>query len=321
MEQILYKGSFFMQKLSILIITSALVFSTQVFSAQVLKVKGSAVLIDTEGENIKKGKLYYLISASGKKKGIVKIAKTKPGKAIAKLVKGKAAKSWTLRLRKSKKSKKAYAKKETAPEPKIKPVVRKKKKSYSADDSSKKLSVGFVIGYNSDSSDVSFLDTNGNVSRNDSYSGTSLSYGLLLDYKWKKKLSIRTGLGLHNFSTEDSSNLQCIGSDGNPGAVCKIDLSYISIDAWLRYRLTEGKYNFWAGGGAKILISPSSGGTTALNEDDLGTGFNPQIGGGLDYIISDKLYVPVWAQYSFAPPTDTVKSTSIGVYFGLAYRL
>ena len=56
-------------------------------AAKVLKVKGRKILIDREGETLKRGDLFYVVSKSGKKRGVVKIVKVKGKKAIGKLAK------------------------------------------------------------------------------------------------------------------------------------------------------------------------------------------------------------------------------------------
>ncbi len=303
-----------MRHISFIFFALILALSTLSFSAQVHKVKGKAVLVDTTGDDIQMGKTYYLISG-GKKKGIIKVMKLRPGQALAKLLKGKALSGWTLRERRTSKRKKLVAK-ENAPAPTLKPVKRynrKKRKSYSKKDN--KLSIGFAFGYNSNSSDVDFV---GVTPRSDSYSGTSSSYELLADYHMYKKFYLRASLGMQNFNTEDSTNTQC-GDNGNE--VCRVDLGYMNLDVWLRYYLNEGKYKFWGGAGLGILLSPSYNSTTALNEDDLPTTTLMQVGGGADLSISEKLYVPLWAEYGLYPSSDTVSMNSMSFYLGLAYRL
>ncbi len=311
-----------MRIISILFFALTSVFSVLSFSAQVLKVKGQAILIDTAGDDLQIGKKYYLMS-NGKKKGIVKIIKLRPGQALAKLVKGKALSNWTLKERKPVKRKQILAVQEEAPVPKLKIAKRhpKKYKSKSSRRDKQKgndLAVGFVLGYANNSSDVSFVGTG---ARTDSYSGSSMSYEIIGDMKIFNKLYLRGSLGMQNFLAEDSSNTQCLDSNNVTGVVCKVDLGYMNFDLWLRYYLNQSKYKFWLGAGLGVLFSPKYNSTTALKEEDLSTTTFMQVGGGADVKISDRLYIPLWAEYGFYPSSDTVKMSSISFYFGLAYRL
>jgi|GEM_PF-2285146 len=289
------------------------------FAAEVLKVKGKAILIDTTGDDIKMGALYYLIS-DGKKKGIVKIVKLRPGQALAKLLKGKALPKWSLKRRKSKSKRKVVAKKRKGKAPAPKSIYSKKKrrkKSVTSDES--KLAIGFAIGMNNNSSTVEFV----NPARTDNYAGSSTSFELFADYKLYNKWTLRASLGMQNFNAGgDPANTQCIGENNQTGEICLIDLGYMNLDLWARYRAFEyGRFDFWAGVGLGILFSPKYNATTALSEADLATTTFMQLGGGADIKVTDKLYVPLWLEYGLFPPSDTVDMSSVSVYFGLAYRI
>ncbi len=282
--------------LSLLFILS-LGFPISSFSAQILKVKGPAVLIDTAGDDIQMGKTYYLMS-KGKKRGIVKIVKLRPGQALARLIKGKALANWTLKVR-------------NIPTQKISTIKNPPALH-------KGLGLGFALGYNNNSSDVRFTGTS---PRLDSYVGTSVSYELLMDYKFYKKFHLRASLGKQAFHTEDTNNTQCLKQDNILNTVCRVSLSYINLDIWPRYYLNKGKHKFWGGVGISILFNPTSNNTTALDIANLKTTTFMQVGAGIDILASHKLYIPLWIEYGLYPSSDTVKMNSISFYLGLAYRL
>ncbi len=290
------------------------IFTAQSHAAQVLKVKKNQVLINTEGESIETGQLYFLINKNGKKKGLIKIRKAKNQKAIGRLLKGRANKSWTLRLRRKKKTQSFVES-----TPKLKPISKRREKKNKQSHQKDKIDFGFAIGYNSNSSDVEFLDANNQFDRSDSYAGTSLSYGLTADLKLRSRWSVRGFLGLHNFSTGDDNNTQCTDKN-NQSATCKIDISYINLDTWLRHHFTQGKYNLWAGGGVRVLLSPSSSGTTALDESNLGMEVLPIVGGGMDYKLNERFSIPLWGQYAYYIPTHTVAGSTLSLFVGLTYR-
>lgn len=292
-------------------------------AARVLKVKGKAVLIDNDGSNISKGELYYTMNMNNKKIGIIRIMKTKQGKSIAKLLKGKAQPNSPLMKRPTSKAQKKKKKKPQAPKLYSRSKSENKRKSTKrTSNKTGKMGFGFNLGYNSNSSEVSFLDEGtGELVRQDSYTGTSISYELFFDYQVFSKVNLRGTLGMHNFSAEDSANTQCLDADNQPGAACIVDLSYINIDLWARYFLTQSWHNVWLGAGLGILLSPSENSTTAINTEDVGATTLIQIGGGADIDISDKLYLPLTVEYGLYPSSDTVDMSSISFYFGLGYRL
>lgn len=311
---------------ALIFVLSLIVISTPSFSAEVLKVKGAALLIDTAGDEIKVGQTYYLMT-NGKKKGIIKIVKLRPGQALAKLIKGKALPAWTLRKRSTVTA--AKIKKPKAPKPGLskkskspkKRLSRRKKRNSKPSSFRERLSFGGAIGLNQNSSDVSF--PNDNPPRNDSYSGSSTSFEALLDYKVNDKFSIRSSLGIQNFEASgDSDNRNCLDSNGASGQVCVVDLSYMNLDIWARYHFYEmSRFNFWAGAGLGILFVPEFNSTTALDEEDLSTTTLLQVGGGADIKITDKVSVPVWGEYGLFPSSDTVDMSAVSFYFGLTYKL
>ena len=306
------------------------------FGATVSKVKGSGVLIKNPEKKLSVGSYYYLVNSEGKKIGIVQIKKVQPGKSIGKLVKGKARPNLRLVKRKSSKktttsgaSSKKKSKKSSAPPPER--IAKKPKKSKKSKKSKsgfgklfsgdKRMGVGFATGFSSNSSDVTFLNSSGQSIREDSYTGTSLSFELIFDYELLRKWYIRASLGQQNFETGDENNTQCVGNGGQTGAECIVDLTYINLDLWLHYYFTQNRFKIWAGAGIGLLLAPDGGTTTALNQDDIATTTFFQFGAGADISINDKLYIPVWAEYGLFPPSDTVDMRSISGYVGIAYRL
>lgn len=298
----------------ILIFSTLVLFSFQAYSAQVLKTKGSAVLIDALGDNLEVGGLYYLVQ-NGNKKGILRIIKLKPGKALGRLLKGTAQPTWSLVKRSSKKRRATVKAPAPAPEPSYTRSSVSKKRSSS--HSSKKLSLGFALGYSQNSSEVNFTNPSGTSS----LSGSSMSYEVIADYMLYKNFGAKFSLGMQNFLAEDSSNRRCVGSAGTLTEPCTVDLSYINLDIWLKYYFTQGSLNLWGGAGLGVLFAPKYNSTTAVKEEDLATTTLIQVGGGLDYRLSNKISIPFWLEYGLYPSSDTVTMNSISGYLGLSYHL
>ena len=324
-----------MRQFLLLTFSVLFLFSSYTFGATVSKVKGKGVLIKNPSTQLKVGDLYYLITPDGKKTGIIRIKKAENGRSIGKLLKGKARPNLELLKRKTKSKKSSVArkksrkkKKSSAPPPKrISKKSKKSKKSkqgfmqriFSGD---KNKAVGLAAGFSSNSSDVTFVDSGGNQIRQDSYSGTSLSFELFFDYQLFNKLYLRASLGQQNFEAGDEENDQCIGSNGAVGAECIVDLSYINLDFWLHYYFMRGKrFEAWGGAGVGFLLSPDAGTTTALDPDDVATTAFFQFGAGGNFLINEKFYIPFWAEYGLYPSSDTVDMSSISVYAGIGYRL
>jgi hypothetical protein len=303
-------------------------------TATVAKVKGRLVLIKSS-KKMKVGQLYYMVTKSGKKTGIIRIMKSKPGKSIAKLLKGKAMPKLKLVKRKKGKSSKSVAKNRKR--------KASKRKSPSTGSSVSDLSlfslqrlknVGLMGGFNANSAEVDFNDEQGNGLRKDTYSGTSISFKLFFDYLFSDKLTFRAGVGQQKFEAGgDESNTNCSNASGTT-AVCQVDLSYISLDGWVQYYfLKKPKFNVWAGIGATGLFAPDGGETTALQvetteatetqaaSEGLGTSVLFSVGAGLDFNVTDRLFIPARANYSLYAPSDTVDFSAISGYLGLGYRL
>ena len=300
---------------------AVLLLTQSVFAAEVLKVKGDAILIDTAGDDIKMGSTYYLM-AGDKKKGIVKILKLRPGQALGKLLKGKALPNWVLKKRTARKTvdkKVAKKRKPKAPAPKS-IYSKKRRRNKRRRGTESKLAIGAAFGLNNNSSTVQFS----NPERTDNYAGTSNSFELIADYNIYNKLYLRGSLGMQNFfAGGDEKNTQCVDPEtGDIGLVCQIDLGYMNLDLWLRYQaFSFGRFDFWAGAGFGILFSPKYKTTTALKEEDLSTNTFMQVGAGADIKFTEKLYMPLWGEFGLFPSSDTVDMQSVSIYFGLAYRL
>ncbi len=292
------------------IILSTFLLPSFSWAASVKKVKGKNVLIDTESSNIKTGALYYLVRG-GKKKAIIKVLKTRPGQAIGKILKGNAQPGYTLVRRPSKKKSTSTARR-SEPLPPLKTVEnepkRKSSKSYSSGGSFKdKLKIGGVITLGQDTAKVESSTGTSNGS------GSSTSFELIADYDFSEKIKIRASIGQQAFSTEDTS--VTIGPGGPPS---RIDLGYINVDLWGKYHFKE---MYWAGAGIGILLSPSYGGTTAVQEEELGSQMYLQVGGGVDYKLSDKFSIPAWIEYGTTLASGDATLSSIGLKLGLSMQL
>lgn len=287
------------------------------FAAQVAAVKGKQVLV--LGDQLEAGGLYY-VTAQGKKKGIIRVVKIKGRKALAQLLKGSAGKGYTLvyrpkkgagtstaqktRTRPSTSSSAAYDKYSEKPSSKF-----NNSSGYSG--TSKSFSIGGMIGYQMNSAEVSF--TGGG---SDSLSGSTIGFKAFGDYPLTEKINIRGEFGTMPFQAE--GELVCI--DGN---TCGMNISYLAATMWARYMLgtSSSKTRFWGGGGASLAFPTGTGDTNAVNTDGIGSTLIFNVGGGFDYNLGEKYYIPVTLQYSLFPADDTVSANMIIFSAGLGMRL
>ncbi len=300
------------------------------FAAQVAAVKGKQVLII--GDNLEKGSLYFVVIA-GKKKGIVKVLNIKGRKALANLLKGTAAKGATLVFRpsKSKASSQVGSTRSTAPESSseksTEDSTQNSTQDYGAysDDSKPKYSnesggykasnkkmrgVGLMLAYQMNKADIDFAPPAGSGS----LSGSGIGFKLLGDYEFTKTIHLRGEFGTVPFNAEGGN--QCAGG-------CKMAINYLGGTLWARYMFGDSsqKTRFWGGANASLIFPLGTGNTNAVNVDDVGSTLIFGFGGGFDYRINDKYYIPFSAEYTMFPPNDEVSASIIQVKAGLGMRL
>ena len=78
---------------------------------------------------------------------------------------------------------------------------------------------------------------------------------------------------------------------------------------------------YWGGAGASLVFPLSKGNTNAVQVDDVGSTMTFHVGGGLDYQLNDKYFIPVTAEYILFPPSDDVSSNMMMLKVGFGMRL
>ncbi|MCB0362308.1 MAG: hypothetical protein KDD35_06285 [Bdellovibrionales bacterium] len=274
--------------------------SVPAWAAKVSKVKGKKVLIDLEGETAEKGQIFYILSSSGKKKGMVKIVSIKGDKAIAKLGKGKAANGDGLEAKGSGSSAKSKDSR-----------GRSNKKSARKDKASSKsgnMGWGLLLGMGMDSMSVE-LDTVPVESA--SLAGSGISYKALFDYGLFEKIWFRGTFGIESFNAEGSeTNAAC------DSKVCSVNIQYLSLDFWGRYLFSLSSFRSWLGAGFTLWF-PMSKETTALETNSITNTSVMAIGGGFDWQINPKFYVPFQVEYGLLPASEQVSASAIAIRLGI----
>jgi len=289
----------------ITVILFSFAFTEQLQAASVAKVKGRKVLIKAEGTDLAVGKVFYIISENGKKRGLVKIRAVKGTKAIGIISKkSKAQKGWTLRKR-------------------VRNVAKRRKRKRKDDEydprsAIKKIAVGAVGGLNIGNMTVSKIGEDPNFYES-SLSGSGFSFKGLIDYKLFNAVWFRGMVGMESLVLADDESPECGTLATDFDKPCVVEISYVTIDLHARYVFGISSFRPWVGGGINLLF-PISSTSTALREDSIETA-NTFVGAaGFDYHFSPNWMMPAAVEYNFFPSSDTVSASFIAIRGGLAYK-
>jgi len=288
----------FISFLTVILLSFA--FTESVQAASVAKVKGRKVLIKVEGSNIKVGKVFYIISENGKKRGLVKIRAVKGNKAIGMISKkSKAQKGWTLRKRVRKVSKRRKRK--------------RKDDEYDPRSAVKSIAVGVLGGFNS-------------ASIESPLTGTGFSFKGFVDYKLFQSVWFRGMVGTESLVLAEEGGPALCGTMVDPAVPtsgfdkpCIVEINYATVDLHARYVFGIKAFRPWVGGGINLLF-PISSVSTALKEESIETA-NTFVGaGGVDYHFSPKWLFSAAVEYNFFPASDTVTASFIAGRAGIGYK-
>lgn len=242
----------------------------------ITKVKDKKVAIRLDGAEVKEGDMLTAYQ-DGKKRAFIRVTKVKGDKALGEILKGRAEAEMTLQPKGQavSESKSSHSKHHTR--------SRSAKGSFSA---------GILAGIAMDS--LSFKAGTSNPS----LSGSGSEYGLNIDYNLNQTLGLRAIIGLNNFVVTGSSNGQTLNATVN----------FIEATGIFRYFITNGNFKFWAGLGASLFsASSSSNNFTTVFGLTLAASTAGAIDGsiGIDWQISNSLYVPVEVDYSYLLFSDS----------------
>lgn len=273
---------------------------TSGFSAQVAKVKGKSLLIDTQGDPLKPGEVYFVVDVDGSRKAIVKITKVKGNRALARL--GKGVPQVGMSLQKRGQNVARSSRSSSAPG------------GYSSSGSGVSQSYwGALLGVGFDSLTADIISDAGIKQGTASTSGTSFSFKGLYDHRLFDKVWFRGLFGIEGLKTEGS---KACGNSANEA--CNVDIMYLSADAIGRYVFTEGQFRPWAGGGVSLLF-PLSKSSTLLQTSSITNTYALIFAVGVDWEISPTMVIPLSVEYAMLPKSDTVEASWVQVRGGLAF--
>lgn len=277
-------------------------------AAQVLKVKGRKLLIDSEGVEFKVGdKAYIIRSDSGKRVGLVKVLKVKEHKAIGIMTqKSRAEVGWEVVLKEQKELSQGLDKGSL-----VKPEMGEEENHQRRGRELKNQHWGVLVGVSIYS--MSVVISSGDEKNEAIMSGNGLSLKGVFDYRLFSSIWLRGLVGIDQLITSSLDNF--CGLAGNEP--CKVNINYFSADSWAKWVISKGASPLWLGAGISILY-PILKETTALEESSITTTMAFLLGGGVDWSVGNMI-IPVSVQYLMFPPSDNVSvnafSLSVGTFF------
>ena len=278
-------------------LVTSIFLSQNAFAARVTQVKGKQILIDLEGESANVGDKFFVM-ISGKKKGLVTITKLGKSKAIASIDKGKAEVGSTVQLAKSGGGSSSQASDSAQSSGKSKSHGGSKGKSW-----------GVMAGYSMDSQTAKIISPDRLTTLNAAMTGTGTSLIGFADIPYSGSLGFVARGGFETFNvTGNITSAFCTGTTN-----CTSKITYLTLDALIRYKFGEGKLVPWAGAGIGIYY-PISKETTALG--DIGMSTLLLVDGGINYNLSATSYIPVVLEYGYFPPSPDVSTHIIAVRVG-----
>lgn len=263
-----------------------------IYAQQVTKARGKKAIVDLQGKPAETGQTFYLVSADGKKKGIVRVLRVTRDKALVRLLKGKSEVGWKLVERRSKEPKPQDAK-EVEAQPAIKP-------------DRPAMGLGLMLGYGLDSMEVDV------AGKKYAHSGSGISYKVMADLPIISQLYFRAFAGIENFSAKSDTKLPS-------GNEAKIDISYMVVDFWGRWIfIPTGMFRPWAGAAVSLLF-PSSKESTSVDESTISNTSLISVGGGVDLYVTPNFYIPFQVDYGLLPSSSEVSGNIIGIRLGAGF--
>lgn len=265
---------------------AALTFFLVSFQAHAIKitvVKNGKALIDLEGQSVKTVDQFMALDEKGKRRALLTIRQVKGNKAVAVIEKGKPSEGFVLE------------------------EFEGRVGGRSKDKSAWGLSAGYAM------SNMTVKPANGSVS----LKGTSFNLMGFYQTQLDKNISVKILGGYQTLVANGTADTAiCNGSTD-----CKVDLSYLGVDALIRYSFYKSKtWEVWAGGGLGFLFA--IGKTSNVLDTSKVTTNQTIIGSlGADYSLSKDRFIPVQFDYSLFPNNSTSSANQmiLSVGYGWAF--
>lgn len=302
------------------VLIGILLHSTSGFAASVSQVKESKLLLNLEGSSMATGDEFFLVNESGKKVGLAKIKAIKGEKALAELLKGKAAPGMTVQARAAGAGSSSNAAAAEAPpaepaaaEPSEEASSSTEKKVSSR--KKKKNTGGFLLGYamNNMTLTAQYSTLKNDLTMKDS---GFLAKGFY-DYSLMKDLVVRFGTGIQMFGVKGTTTNN-ICENGTTTA-CEVSFTYLVFEANGNYYLTDGSFKLWLGLGYSFLLAATKKNNVPNLSSDSSTNQMITAGFGADWWTSRSAFIPLSIQYGMFPGSSNVKADALIVQAGYGF--
>lgn len=268
--------------LRVLSIFSVFLLGAPAWAAKVVTVKQGRALVDLESDRYPIGTKLFAVDEQGKRKGVLVIQKVKGGKAIAQVTKGVAKANYIL-------------------------LTGSKNKDMSSAPRGARA-WGVLGGMNNNAVSVAQKNASAIEMAGSSFSVRGF-YQEQLDGRW----GVRGSFGYDSMvASGNSTSTSCLK--------CEVNITYLGLDALVRYDITRGSYKLWGGLGLGFLY-PMSKSSNALDTSKIT--INQTIIGslGMDIGLSGGSFIPVELSYAMFPNTNTssAKQMTIKIGYGFSF--
>lgn len=279
--------------------------------AQVVKqIKGTQALVEFPND-VMEGEQYFALNPEGKRVGLLVLKKVKGNKAIAQIAKGKAQVGYALISR-------SAAAGSTSSSPVTTPATSDSPTTSGATDfKTQKHAWGGLLTLWQNSMSANEKDSL-NVEATANMTGTSFGLGGFYDYSFSPNLQVR-GIASYDMY-EASSTIPINGCNSKTSRNCDVKISYLSVYGSLKYNFTLSNMRFFVMAGTGLLYAISKQ-STALKASDISLTQVFTAGGGLDYKLNAKSFIPISLEYGLFPPSEDVKANSIILRVGYGLEL
>jgi hypothetical protein len=282
-------------------------FSQSAFAVSIQQSKGNRILLSLDGDKLSVGQTITLKDADDKTVATAVVTQVKGGKAIATIKSGKVDGSETVSLGESS---------DDGAEENISPdsFTKKTKSVYRLN--STKVSGLLTIGINQMNTKQSDGQTPTPNTEDVALKGNSFGLTGAIDYPFNNWLILRGTLGYEPLVAKGTSTL--LACNNLTSTDCNANINYLSAGGYARFNLTKSRFQAWvaAGGTGKFPISKT---TTALRSDDIKMTMTFALGGGFDYYLSNKTFIPASLEYQLFQSSETVSANIILIRAGYGW--
>jgi hypothetical protein len=269
----------------------AFIMVSPAYAAKIMSIKQNRVLLDLEGQDLQVGQKIFTVDSAGKKRSVIQITQVKNGKAVAEISKGTPSPDHKLQVIAQSGPPRNEAK-----------IAEQKKHAPKTHDA-----WGLAAGFAMNSMKVKLSSTPVDLK------GNSFSLKGFYQTKLDGAVSVKGSLGYESFKASGAVDSGVCGTSTTKD--CNVDISYLGMDALIRYSFYDKTFNFWAGGGLALLFAISKD-SNVLDTGKITT--NQAIVGsvGVDYPMSKTTFIPMQLDYNLFPDNSSTSANQIVIRVG-----